>query len=411
MFKLQCKLKQQTPMLHFQPDETGACLRGTEVKPKLDKFIRKCFQIQDNIIPDQWYLETKKESREGKSVFALNYQIRFETSGTPEINDGSKERPINKSFFGNQGVKDPSMWKKTVLYHESINMTILCFIPDLLEYIKNHIEDFFVIYNFGTRQTKGFGAFVVSEINGEQIDYKKKDYLSIAKKYFSYGLYHEYKNIDEAKKYALEDIRIIYGLMKSGFNLSDQKKEDYFKGYIFRYFYQKYPDYMNDKKFIKTHLKFKNCNTEKIEKIEKEKDNREGIYCRAVLGLAQKYEYKNLYEGTVEVIGESQKTENGNMVVERFPSPILWTLAGKYLLALPAEEALSLILNQKFCFQISENNKATIKTPEEFNFKDFLYEFQKDFNDKELHKGGEKGLKDAENVMLMRAGSLELKNF
>ena len=99
------------------------------------------------------------------------------------------------------------------------------------------------------------------------------------------------------------------------------------------------------------------------------------------------------------------------MVVERFPSPILWTLAGKYLLALPAEEALSLILNQKFCFQISDNNKATIKTPEEFNFKDFLYEFQKDFNDKELHKGGEKGLKDAENVMLMRAGSLELKNF
>ena len=70
MFKLQCKLKQQTPMLHFQPDETGACLRGTEVKPKLDKFIRKCFQIQDNSIPDQWYLETKKESREGKSVFA-----------------------------------------------------------------------------------------------------------------------------------------------------------------------------------------------------------------------------------------------------------------------------------------------------------------------------------------------------
>ena len=43
--------------------------------------------------------------------------------------------------------------------------------------------------------------------------------------------------------------------------------------------------------------------------------------------------------------------------------------------------------------------------------KDVVYEFQKDFNDKELHKGGEKGLKDAENVMLMRAGSLELKNF
>ena len=39
MIKLVCELKQQTPMIHFQSKEPGACLRATEVKPKLDRFI------------------------------------------------------------------------------------------------------------------------------------------------------------------------------------------------------------------------------------------------------------------------------------------------------------------------------------------------------------------------------------
>ena len=39
IYKINIELKQITPMLHFQGNETEATLRATELKPKLDRFI------------------------------------------------------------------------------------------------------------------------------------------------------------------------------------------------------------------------------------------------------------------------------------------------------------------------------------------------------------------------------------
>ena len=39
MHKLEIKLRQHTPLIHFQHDQEGATLRASEVKPKLDKFV------------------------------------------------------------------------------------------------------------------------------------------------------------------------------------------------------------------------------------------------------------------------------------------------------------------------------------------------------------------------------------
>ena len=72
-------------MLHFQPDETGVCLRGTEVKPKMDRFIIRHFQDRDKVVPNNWFLQTDKGERERTGNMALNYKIRFETSGIPKI--------------------------------------------------------------------------------------------------------------------------------------------------------------------------------------------------------------------------------------------------------------------------------------------------------------------------------------
>ena len=33
------KLRQDTPMWHFQSEQNGCCLRASEVKPKLDRFL------------------------------------------------------------------------------------------------------------------------------------------------------------------------------------------------------------------------------------------------------------------------------------------------------------------------------------------------------------------------------------
>lgn len=39
MYKLEVKLKQHTPLIHFQWEQEGATLRASEVKPKLDRFV------------------------------------------------------------------------------------------------------------------------------------------------------------------------------------------------------------------------------------------------------------------------------------------------------------------------------------------------------------------------------------
>lgn len=49
-------------MLHFQPDETGVCLRGTEVKPKMDRFIIRHFQDRDKVVPNNWFYRQIKGS-------------------------------------------------------------------------------------------------------------------------------------------------------------------------------------------------------------------------------------------------------------------------------------------------------------------------------------------------------------
>jgi len=40
-YKLTFKLKQHTPIIHFQHDQHGTTLRATEIKPKLDRFLNE----------------------------------------------------------------------------------------------------------------------------------------------------------------------------------------------------------------------------------------------------------------------------------------------------------------------------------------------------------------------------------
>ena len=69
-------LHQETPMIHFQSNEEGACLRGTEVKPKLDKFILK----KKGSIPSEWYVDREQSN-------ALNYKIRIAAKEEAKIID------------------------------------------------------------------------------------------------------------------------------------------------------------------------------------------------------------------------------------------------------------------------------------------------------------------------------------
>ena len=409
MIKLVCELKQQTPMIHFQSKEPGACLRATEVKPKLDRFIIE----NEKNIPDDWFIEQRESERKKKGCYALNYKMRFMAQGN--CDESCRRGRINRSYFGNQG--ENSRKKGQVLYKEGIELTILCFIPGLMEALRKYLEAFFVLHNFGTRQSKGFGSFVVSRIGDTDIEYNEKNYIDLVRAYLPYGICYHYQEEEQIESncgnIVLEDIRVISGLMKSGFNLTkiDEKrfKKDYFKGYILRYFMERCPEKNNDKKYIKDNLLFENVLTGEAEKISDDPGEKEGVFCRAVLGLTPTYLYsKGEHTGEVKVENENEK-ESGKIV--RFPSPILWTVAGRYLLGIPDEESISDILNKRFCFTDSYGNKCYITTPEVFDMHDFIVSFVRDFNDKETPKGGTIGLRDAENNSFSRVKSIELNIF
>ena len=61
-----------------------------------------------------------------------------------------------------------------------INLTILCFNEELLGKIKEVLPMFFAVHNFGFRQNKGFGSFLVSDDSGENSLGKRED---LVKKY------------------------------------------------------------------------------------------------------------------------------------------------------------------------------------------------------------------------------------
>ena len=187
MNKITIQLRQHTPLIHFQHDQTGATLRATEVKPKLDRFIL----IQLGGGNYQTGLEKAKKNKWliGDTT-ALDYKLRFFISEEPvisEINDVKTDRntgiertkqrkedgriikDLNSYplYFGNldKDIDDNSEYKRFSFLNESFAMELFTFTQSLKDYIETKIEltSFFVQNNFGSRQSKGFGSFYIDK--------------------------------------------------------------------------------------------------------------------------------------------------------------------------------------------------------------------------------------------------------
>lgn len=201
MYKITCELHQLTPMIHFQSTEIGACLRSSEVKPKLDKFIRSNVDV-----PKDWYIYVNKAEKMG--IYALNYKLRFKAMDRAKsINE------VDNKFY--QGKN------KSIMYNKPIEMTVMCFIPELLQCIKEYIEIFFVLHNFGGRQGRGFGSFIISNINGEAIEWRNKNYVDEIKNLVPCGLYYKYVD-DATGQDTINNIYSIFEFMKNKWKLVTQ---------------------------------------------------------------------------------------------------------------------------------------------------------------------------------------------
>lgn len=166
-FHLRIELEQYTPLLQFQGSTEGACLRASEVKPKLDAFVLQ--QLGDACRPE-WKLETTAGHEP-----ALCYKMRFTAKGKVQIfsnyKDKNRANEIHPLYFASMGngnsenwLQDGSSRVKGVYYTDGMTMTLISpRFPELLEKIEPLLPAFFALHGFGTRSNKGFGSFGVKE--------------------------------------------------------------------------------------------------------------------------------------------------------------------------------------------------------------------------------------------------------
>lgn len=426
------KLVQHTPLIHFQHSEPHACLRATEVKPKLDRFLIEQLEKDDRFGDGRW----KKWFVGDGSQQSFDYMMRITPNSEQVDRTQSIERAIaraehrppnaslheiHKNYFGNMAsgnnIQDTirETFKESLLYKDGLTLTIRCFISELLTLIDEHIRGFFMMHNFGTRQRKGFGSFTV-DISTEPNAPKGFDLVG---KYCPNAYYCKLDN-DVNADALLDAVWVISAFLRSGFNRGEG---NYVRGFVFRYFQREKNPLANDKAFVKQQV-LRNVYNEATrgEHLHPYGNNVRYRYVRGLLGTNENSRFCRAPNAHTPVYDIYTHSAEG---IERFPSPLLFKPIGKFVFILPQKmpdeifgsEFYILEKNQeekydskatseqKLNYLQTECKSGMIKTPtaEELApgansgdeaLKMFLDAFAKDFNDKTSDKGGGYGIVD-----------------
>lgn len=373
MYKLKVKLKQHTPLIHFQHEQAGATLRATELKPKLDRFLLKKIGIGD-------YEKGKEFAKQKKWLIqeqeeALDYKVKIISLG--------------KNITGDVEIM-PASQEKWIL-SDDIELTIFCCNENLRKKIEDDIDHFFCLTNFGKRQNKGFGCFYPEQFD-KSIFFNKISTLG----------YNIYKSDSHLKNKIQKDYyfydKVIFpkwSKFKSGINHFWKKPAVYKKSEIFNYLESR--ELRWDKRWIKLHLnelieqkrlpkKLKQQNNDPIDLYNKnswvDSSAEEYRFGRAMLGLPEHYEFQT----TDSNIKYQVKIKSEN--IERFKSPITFKIFENEFYAI-AKNINAEMFNCKFSFSVQAKQKKgrdfinegkpiefveTLSTPKEneFNLNNFL---------------------------------------
>ena len=220
--KFSILLKQHTPILHFQWPQKGATLRASDLKPRLDRYIRKMFYNGDRSVK-------------------LRYKLKISYSGAEIFKGSDKHRDHDCMYFGNMG-DTPEYKKKFHIHVPELELEFnTYFNPNLKTQIEKALPVCLALENFGTRSNKGNGCFFIkgkSRDNFEEI--LKSNHIG---KIFCF-------DIDKSDYFFA--IKTLYTLMKSGINLDVRGKKLRFKSAIFKYFKSRNVTW--DKKAVKQHF-------------------------------------------------------------------------------------------------------------------------------------------------------------
>ncbi len=382
-------LVQQTPLIHFQYGQPHAALRASEVKPMLDRFMQSFIENHNLNIPKDWYIAIPEGNSFAKP---FNYKMSIRTEAEPQTVQsnnlyfgkmGHKVSPAEALIFKCKdangktvnGVKLEILWflEKKAEISESLKGFGLADEFSLSELIGFVLPAFFALTCFGTRATKGFGSF---NVDGEKLS---EAYMHLFVPVFykiSYMAVQDHRDI-------MDDIWVVSGLMKSGFNFG---RNSYYKGRSLIYLREtKNPKIGADKAFIKkkvlTNGEDRNRNSEDCYEYN------EFRFVRAMLGLPQDYTYRES-PNTTRKGKVSISPAKGNSV-ERFASPVRFVPNGKELYIVP-DDIPAEMFDAEFKFK-SEASGSNIKTPSasEFNLIEYLDWFMNAFNTKTNLKNGE----------------------
>lgn len=400
--KLSIKLTCQAPMIHFQYYEKGATLRASEVKPKLDKYLVK--KIEEEGKDFTAYRINDKSN-------ALNYKLKILSGALQK--DPISELPF---YFGKND-------KMLVLTDPTLE--IMCFNSELRAHIVKHIEAFFISHNFGFRSGKGFGSFLVTEINNQKLVAKTEEQITeILGLYYQSDVYVMTINtIADARSKRdlckmLKPCADFYLLTKSGINDTATNLSHYKKGYVFKYMLEK--GFGNEKAVVKSSglvkpfIRLESGQQVYVDdltagdlgkKVRKKKSQSEDAFARALLGLAggglsfanrdsEEYQVLGQFEKKRFVkywqIGIAHDEHNKHNKINRVASPIIFKIIGNKVYIF-AQKISKYMLDKQFKFsrqnRFSQNEKERfddswqlraavkpvfVKTPKKFDLQDFL---------------------------------------
>lgn len=362
-FRVCFRLKQHTPIIHFQSDQRGATLRATELKPKLDKFLLDRVEGISFVTNASGYR-------------SLDYKVTIEQN----ISSREKIEERNPLFFANMGLnKLPAEERLKVekffkFSTKVFTITFFSFNLTVKQAIEEHFEAFVAQTNFGTRQSKGFGSFYLfDDTNGKSLPFD--DSLIPFKTYSFKSTKRSYQN----------DIKLLYSFLRQGINYP--KGQDacpetrfYTKPAIFAY--AKSRGWTWDKKAIKEKF-FSHALGEQIgcrgevDVLSYEGD--EAYLLRDLFGLSAEQSWKS-YGKTISKEGKRKETQNRQEVtaIQRFKSPVTFKPVlndeGESLTVyFWANDSVEEFLDEEFLIRTGKGGDSLVlKTPAEFSFDDFF---------------------------------------
>jgi len=362
---LNYELKCHSPLIHFQPDQPGATLRATEVKPKLDRFLKK--RYGDTILKE-WKMDPDKD--------ALRYKMHFKVKGRQEIVELGM-RTDYEIFYGNMG--DGTVRKKGVL--GNVSLQIICAIPELRKLIDESIAEFFVVTNFGTMQNKGFGSYTVVGKN-----LSPNELAGILKA--EYGAQKCYMFQGGEKPFAR--IKTVYGMIKSGVNF-----RNYQRSLLFLFLHQ-HKKIGNEKAWLKQNGYAPSDVGQNAGRYPKN-DPHPSYYVRALLGIGDHIDFINDLNNRGNKTTVSIKCDRGG--IERLHSPILFKVIENnvYYVAQRIDER---IYGTTFRFSSPRGGGGSLTVPtKEVLGEAFIDEFLA-YCEKELNGGALGKFRDTQNIRI-----------